>query len=93
MRQTRRQEIVERLKVEETGFGELREEMGLTVAVLRTDLEHIARSLGQRLRIRPPRCLDCGFVARPRLTPPGRCPSCRGHRFGGPWLRVADGGV
>jgi len=52
-------------------------------------LEHLRRSLkagGERLRVDPPRCLDCGFSfrKRERLSRPSRCPVCRGERLDPP---------
>lgn len=47
-------------------------------------LEHIRLSLhatGGRLEVTPAECRSCGFVfaKRDRLTPPGKCPVCRGE--------------
>jgi predicted Zn-ribbon and HTH transcriptional regulator len=47
-------------------------------------LEHIRRTIhasGLFLEITPAECRSCGFVfaKRYRLTPPGRCPVCRGE--------------
>jgi predicted Zn-ribbon and HTH transcriptional regulator len=52
-------------------------------------LEHLARSLkaaGERLRIEPARCQDCGFTfrKRDRLSRPSRCPVCRSERLDAP---------
>ncbi|MGH7268258.1 MAG: transcriptional regulator [Candidatus Rokuibacteriota bacterium] len=56
-------------------------------------LEHLARSLragGERLRVEPARCLDCGFVfrKRDRLSRPSRCPVCRSERLDGPRFSI-----
>jgi len=72
--------------------GEARE-LEMTVRDLEDDLRHVDRSVrarGQRLRVDGAECQDCGcrFASR-ALHPPGRCPSCRGRRIRGPWLRIA----
>lgn len=68
-------------------FDELREELEVSVATLRSDLRHVERTLGQHpgeLRMSPPRCAACGFVLSPkpgRFTTPSRCPECREERI------------
>lgn len=52
-------------------------------------LEHIRKSLqatDRRLAVIPAECRACGFVftKRERLTPPGKCPRCRGEAIGEP---------
>jgi hypothetical protein len=89
---TRRQEIIDRLTLDEWEFYGLRKDLGLTVKVLEEDLRHIAHSVraaGRRLIVRPARCDGCDFEFRSTAYhPPGRCPSCRDRRISGPWLRI-----
>lgn len=92
---TRRQRIAALLRESEWGFDELRRELELPVHVLAEDLAHIERSVraaGERLRVEPARCPQCGFVLRPRtgrtLHPPSRCPCCRNERLTGPFLGI-----
>lgn len=89
---TQRQQIVELLADQEMTARELAREMGLPLTRVHHELEHVARSLGQALEIRPARCLSCGFVyrKRTRLTTPSRCPKCRSERTEGPWLSVSS---
>lgn len=93
MPKTRRQEIAARLRDGELSFDELRHELALTVRTLEEDLGHIQRSVraaGERLRVRPAVCADCGFqLSSTALHPPGRCPSCHGRHLDGPWLSIA----
>jgi predicted Zn-ribbon and HTH transcriptional regulator len=90
---TRREQIIRALTGEAREFEELRRELEMTVSDLEEDLRHVERSVrakGQRLRVDGAECQDCGRrLTRRALHPPGRCPSCRGHRLLGPWLRIA----
>jgi predicted Zn-ribbon and HTH transcriptional regulator len=90
---TRRQDIVEALTAREMSPRELSLELGLRIGDLLADLEHVARSLKKRLRVRPARCASCGFsfTKRGRLATPSRCPMCRSERIEGPYLRVSEG--
>ena len=59
-------------------------------------LEHIRHSLhaaGRHLVVTPPECRSCGFVfaKRDRLTPPGRCPICRGETIFEPLFAIRPG--
>lgn len=78
----------------EHSFEELREVMGLPVAVLEEDLRHLDRSVRvdhKRLRVEPSRCRECGFrlKVRPgRFATPSRCPRCRSERLEPPRLQV-----
>lgn len=94
--ETSRQRIVEILRREDQGFEELRRLLEVPARVLEDDLRHVERSLRRgpvRLRVDPPRCIDCGFVFRDRapqrFQPPGRCPHCRGERISDPRFRIA----
>ena len=93
-RKTRRQEIVELLRIEEWAFDDLRHDLGLTVRVLEEDLKHIqksVRSAGDRFQVRSASCVGCGFeFTSNALHPPGRCPSCRNRRIDGPWLKITS---
>ena len=93
MTRTRRQGVAARLRDGELSFDELRAEFGLTVRTLEEDLGHIKRSVraaGERLRVRPAVCADCGFkLSSTALHPPGRCPGCHGRHLDGPWLSIA----
>jgi predicted Zn-ribbon and HTH transcriptional regulator len=93
--QTRRQHIVELLEEGEYGFEELRQALEVPVHLLKTDLEHVEKTVrgsGRRLAVTPPRCYDCGFVFRGRGTKhfhaPSRCPECRSEQVSQPRLRI-----
>jgi predicted Zn-ribbon and HTH transcriptional regulator len=92
---TPRQQLRGLLGRETLSFRELRELLGLSVRRLEEELRHVERSArgrGERLRVDPPGCLDCGFVFRDRevrhLHAPGRCPSCRSERIREPRFRL-----
>jgi transcriptional regulator len=93
---TLRQRILDRLRVEELGFEELRRELEAPARALEEDLRHVERSLRrgpERLRIEPSRCLSCGFTFEDRaarhLHAPSRCPRCRSERITDPRFRIA----
>lgn len=93
---TRRQQIIALLEQDAYGFAELREALGVPVHVLKEDLVHVERSVrrgDKRLRVDPPRCIECGFVFRGRGTKhfhaPSRCPKCRSESITQPVLAVS----
>ena len=56
-------------------------------------LEHLQRSLpheGERLKVEPAVCAECGFVfkKRDRLSRPTRCPKCRSGRIDPPRFTI-----
>jgi predicted Zn-ribbon and HTH transcriptional regulator len=68
---------------------ELSGAVGVPEKQVAAHLEHLARSLkaaGERLRVEPARCQDCGFTfrKRDRLSRPSRCPVCRSERLAAP---------
>ena len=89
---TRRQEIIDLLRLDEWVFDALRYELVVKVSTLEDDLTHIERSVkanGERLRVRSAVCADCGFALSSKaLHPPGRCPKCRSGNLDGPWIRI-----
>lgn len=91
MKQTRRQELIQHLEAAPATVRDLAELMKLPVRDVVDDLEHIARSLGDRqLKVEPAVCLKCNFEFedRRRYTRPSRCPSCRAERISWPALRI-----
>jgi len=89
--ETTRQRLARWLERDEYDFEELRAALRVPVKALEEHLRHLERSArgrGQRLRVAPPRCRDCGFDfpgrGGRRLRAPGRCPKCRGERIDPP---------
>ena len=84
---TRRQQVRSMLEGAVHSFEDLRQIFQIPVKVLEDDLRHLERSLergGQRLRIDPAQCRDCGQELRRRpgrFSTPGRCPACKGERL------------
>ncbi len=75
---------------------ELSAAVGVPEKQVAAHLEHLARSLraaGERLRVEPARCGDCGFRfrKRDRLSRPSRCPVCRGERVEAPRFAIDRG--
>jgi predicted Zn-ribbon and HTH transcriptional regulator len=72
---------------------ELSARVGVPEKQVAGHLEHLGRSLkaaGERLKIEPARCLDCGFVfrKRDRLSRPSRCPVCRSEHLDAPRFAI-----
>jgi predicted Zn-ribbon and HTH transcriptional regulator len=72
---------------------ELSGAVGVPEKQVAAHLEHLARSLkasGERLRVEPARCQDCGFTfrKRDRLSRPSRCPVCRSERLDAPRFAI-----
>lgn len=57
-------------------------------------LEHIRLTIQPHafLEVTPADCRSCGFVfsKRDRLTPPGKCPVCRGESIEDPLFSIRD---
>lgn len=67
--------------------------LDLSEKELLAHLPHVAKTLAARkgrLALQPARCSDCGFEFRERrrISPPGRCPRCKGSRIEGPWYQA-----
>ncbi|MGD9124610.1 MAG: hypothetical protein PVG60_05925, partial [Desulfarculaceae bacterium] len=84
------QSIAKLLQYEETSHMGLARALQLTPKETTHHLEHVRRSLKERLVMKPAQCQECGytFKKRSRLDAPGRCPRCRSQRIEGPWFRV-----
>ena len=92
MEQTRRQEIRALLAERAWTLDELAARYLMPKRVLVNDLEHIARSVTprQRLKILPPTCGVCGFrfKDRTRFSDPSRCPRCKNEHLASQRLRI-----
>jgi len=86
---TTRQRIIDELKAGEYTPRDLATVVAIPLSRLLTELEHVAKSHRQELKVRPARCTACGFqfTKRSRLSTPSRCPKCRSERTEGPYLR------
>ncbi len=72
---------------------EISQTIGIREKEVALHLPHIAKSISAKKltwRIEPAYCEDCrfNFKDRRRLTPPSKCPRCRGSRIRGPWYRI-----
>jgi predicted Zn-ribbon and HTH transcriptional regulator len=87
---TRRQQLVALLSAQPCTVKQLSALLGVRVADVVSDLEHIRRSLGKRLEVTPSSCTACGFTMDrgARFTAPSRCPRCRSERTSEPLLSV-----
>jgi predicted GNAT family N-acyltransferase/predicted Zn-ribbon and HTH transcriptional regulator len=84
---TRRQRIVELLRVGPETVRSLAERMEMGYQQVARELEHVRKSLRpERLRVTPARCTACDMVfsKRDRLTRPSRCPRCKSERITDP---------
>jgi transcriptional regulator len=83
---TVRSAIAAALREHELTARELSALLSVQEREVASHLEHIEHSLrhsGERLCVKPPRCLACGFAfeQRERRSKPSRCPSCRSERI------------
>ena len=80
---TIRQALKELLMEEPASALELSQRLSIPEKEVYEHLQHLARAPGPGLRFRliPASCRKCGFTfaKRERLTPPSRCPVCRGE--------------
>ncbi len=90
---TLRKALLEELGGAALSARELAARVGLGEKEVVPHLEHLEKSLrarGERLIVKPARCLGCGheFEDRRALTRPSRCPECRSERIEAPRFRV-----
>ncbi|MDR3568693.1 MAG: transcriptional regulator [Syntrophobacteraceae bacterium] len=90
---TVRQDIIALLSGEKNGAKAISKIVRISEKEVYLHLEHIARSLksrGEKLKITPARCLECGFVfeSRNRFTAPGKCPVCKGEHIQDPLYAI-----
>jgi predicted Zn-ribbon and HTH transcriptional regulator len=72
---------------------ELSAQVGVRERDVAEHLEHLAQSLearGERLRVEPASCIECGYVfrSRDRLSRPSACPKCRSTRIDPPAFSI-----
>ncbi|MGB5984702.1 MAG: transcriptional regulator [Desulfobacterales bacterium] len=91
--QTLRQAMFDMLCRDTLESRDLSQALSIPEKEVYSHLPHVrrsARAQGRSLIIEPARCLACGyqFKGRQRVTPPGRCPQCRGTRMARPAYRI-----
>jgi hypothetical protein len=82
---TIRRRLIELLEQEAWTSLDLSRELSIQEREVFSHLEHVKKTLGgQKLVVRPYRCLSCDYVfrKRDRLDRPGRCPKCRQSHIG-----------
>ena len=90
---TLRQQMIAALQCKAMDLRELSQSLGIREKEVAQHLPHIARSVTAKKlvwRILPAYCESCDytFKDRKRLTPPSKCPRCRGSRIRGPWYQI-----
>jgi hypothetical protein len=90
--ETRREAIISRLEARPATVQELAREFEVKTKLIADDLEHIRKSVRNRLHIEPSECSACGFrlTKRDRFTAPSRCPRCRSERMTEPVLSISN---
>lgn len=94
---TRREEIIDYLKLNPTNITELSVMFDTTPAVIAEDLEHIFRTLKnvpEQLLIKPAECQNpkCNFVfpaRRKKFSDPKKCPECHSERIAPQIFKIA----
>ncbi len=92
---TRRQRIIKLLEGRDYSPGELALALELrgrgAKKVIVEDLKAIQRTLkreGKVLLIKPAQCRKCGFVFRPEIHLPSRCPRCKSEWIEEPRFKI-----
>ncbi|MFP4039127.1 MAG: transcriptional regulator [Desulfosudaceae bacterium] len=86
---TVRENIVKTLQGQALTTREISGAIGISEKEVASHLSHIHRSLssrGQKLVVRPSRCLECDYIFKQhqRFKKPGRCPLCKSERLAPP---------
>jgi predicted Zn-ribbon and HTH transcriptional regulator len=92
---TIRQKIIDLLSQSEMEAHEVSRSLGIPEREVYAHLSHIARSVAAQhktLAIRPPRCLQCGYVFkdRKRFSRPSRCPRCKKSHLQNPGFHISS---
>ena len=92
-KKTIRQRIADYLKEASMTGLDISQTVGIREKAVYDHLPHIARSVeaqGDRFVISPAQCLGCGycFRERRRVTPPSRCPKCKGTHIQDPSFEI-----
>jgi len=93
MAKTIRQSIIEMLNQEALSTLELSVKLGIKEKDIFYHLEHIKLSIKpKKILIEPASCKQCGFIftKRDRLTPPSRCPRCKGEYIENPRFLISQ---
>ncbi len=92
---TRRARIIKLLEEMDYSPSELTLVLGLrgrgAKKTILEDLRTIQRTVkreGKTLMIRPAECRKCGFVFKPEIKVPGRCPRCKSEWIEEPRFRI-----
>lgn len=92
---TRRQKIIKLLEKRDYSVSELAMLLEMrgkgSRKVILEDLRIIAgivRREGKVLLIQPAQCKKCGFVFKPEIKIPGRCPKCRSEWIEEPRFKI-----
>ncbi|RLF85655.1 transcriptional regulator [Thermococci archaeon] len=92
---TRRQKIIKLLEKRDHSVSELAMLLEMrgkgSRKVILEDLRIIAgivRREGKVLLIQPAQCKKCGFVFKPEIKIPGRCPKCRSEWIEEPRFKI-----
>ncbi|NJE42393.1 transcriptional regulator [Thermococcus sp. GR6] len=93
---TRRQRIIKLLEERDYSPGELAVALELrgrgAKKVILEDLKAIQKTLkreGKVLLIKPAECRKCGFIFRPEINIPSRCPKCKSEWVEEPRFKIA----
>ncbi len=80
---TRRQEIIKILEKEQISAQDLANQYKVELWEIVEDLEHIKKTVKQRLKVHPAQCKMCGFLfkERSKIKRPSKCPRCRHERI------------
>lgn len=84
-----RQEMIRLLREREMTARELSQILSIRERDVYDHMCHIEKSVmasGAKLTVVPSRCLKCGFEfkSRKRISPPSRCPVCKGEHISDP---------
>ncbi len=93
---TRRERIISLLEEKDYSVSELVQVIGIrgkgSKKLILDDLKAIQKTLkreGKVLLVKPAECRKCGFVFRPEINIPSRCPRCKSEWIEEPRFMIA----
>ncbi len=93
---TRRQKIIKLLEERDYSVSELALLLDMrgkgSSKIILEDLRAISKTLkreGKVLLIQPARCRNCGFIFKPEIKVPSKCPKCRSTWIEEPRFRIS----
>lgn len=91
MKLTRRQQLIVLLTESPKTIKELASTFRCSIKDVRFDLDHVKKSVKDKLVVVPSQCVDCSFqTKKDKFVALSRCPKCRSQRTTDPSIYIKE---